>query len=143
MPADTLLSRLDGVRQTGPGRWLARCPAHDDRRPSLSIRETDDGTVLIHDFGGCEAVDVIAAVGLELADLFPDSDGHPGGHPRAHARPGNPPRIPAADRLAAIDREATVVAMIADSAAKGATITEAMRERLALAASRIGAARDG
>jgi len=34
--ADILLARLDGVKRTGPDRWIARCPAHDDKRPSLA-----------------------------------------------------------------------------------------------------------
>ena len=41
MTAATILDRLDGVRPTGDGRWIARCPAHDDRSPSLSIREAE------------------------------------------------------------------------------------------------------
>lgn len=70
-PVETLLSRLQGVRQTGGGRWLARCPAHEDRTPSLSIRETEGGTILLRCFAGCGAVEVVQAVGLELRDLFP------------------------------------------------------------------------
>src|SRR5690554_7571094 len=68
MTAGELISRLDGVRETGPGRWIARCPAHEDRRPSLSVRETDDGTILLHDFGGCSALEVVESIGLEFAD---------------------------------------------------------------------------
>jgi len=67
--ADSLLSRLDGVKQTDPGKWIAICPAHDDRAPSLSIRHTDD-RLLIHCFGGCDPLDVVHSVGMELADLF-------------------------------------------------------------------------
>ncbi len=67
-PVERLLARLEAVRRTGPDRWLARCPAHEDRRPSLSIREGDDGRVLIYDFAGCGAADVVAALGLDLAD---------------------------------------------------------------------------
>ena len=36
--AARLLDRLTGVKQTAPGRWIAKCPAHEDRSPSLSIR---------------------------------------------------------------------------------------------------------
>lgn len=71
MSAATLLDRLDGVRRTGDRRWLARCPAHEDRSPSLSIRETDDGRTLVHCFGGCHVGDVVESVGLELSDLMP------------------------------------------------------------------------
>ena len=62
--ADLLLSRLDGVRRTGSGRWIARCPAHDDRRPSLSVRELDDGRTLLHCFSGCSPDAVLDAIGL-------------------------------------------------------------------------------
>ena len=62
MIAESLLSCLDNVRETRPGYWLACCPAHDDRSPSLSIRELDDGRILIHDFAGCPPQDVLGAV---------------------------------------------------------------------------------
>ena len=71
MTAEALLSRLDGVRKHGPGRWSARCPAHDDKSPSLSIRETPEGKVLLHCHAECAVADVVAAVGLDLSDLFP------------------------------------------------------------------------
>jgi hypothetical protein len=70
---DTLLSRLDRVKQTGQGRWLARCPAHEDRNPSLSIRELEDGCILVNDFAGCPVESVLSAVGMALEDLFPES----------------------------------------------------------------------
>jgi hypothetical protein len=69
-PAERFLERLDGVRPNGANRWTARCPGHTDKTSSLSIRETDDGRVLIHCFGGCATDAVLAAVGLELKDLF-------------------------------------------------------------------------
>lgn len=72
MTAETLLSRLDGARRVGEGRWIARCPAHGDRDPSLVVTELNDGRVLIHCHAGCGAADVMAAVGLGMADLFAD-----------------------------------------------------------------------
>src|SRR5438477_6723829 len=72
MRAAALLDQLDGVRRTGRDRWIARCPAHADRHASLSIRELDDGRVLVHDFAGCNVTEIVAAVGLKLEDLFPD-----------------------------------------------------------------------
>jgi hypothetical protein len=51
---------LSGKR-AGPGQWLARCPAHKDRTPSLSIREGDIGP-LVHCFAGCSQRDVIEAL---------------------------------------------------------------------------------
>lgn len=73
IPADRLLNRLDKVRPTGSDRWYACCPAHEDRTPSLSIREAADGRVLLHCFSGCQNRDVVAAIGLTLRDLFPES----------------------------------------------------------------------
>lgn len=70
MIAAALLSRLDGVRATGTDQWVARCPAHDDRDPSLSIAEKDD-RVLIHCHAGCYVNEVVDAVGLNITDLFP------------------------------------------------------------------------
>lgn len=67
--AEQLLPRLDQLKETGAGTWMACCPAHDDRRPSLSIKQVDD-RVLVHCFAGCDASDVTAAVGLSLSDLF-------------------------------------------------------------------------
>ena len=68
---EKVLVRLDKVKSAGPGRWKACCPAHDDTHPSLSIREADDGKVLLHCWAGCSSTDITAAIGLELRDLFP------------------------------------------------------------------------
>jgi hypothetical protein len=69
-PAERILERLDGVRPNGKARWIAQCPAHQDKTSSLSIREVEDGRVLLHCFGGCTTDAVLAAAGLELKDLF-------------------------------------------------------------------------
>lgn len=71
-PLSILLARLEGVKQSG-ARYLARCPAHQDRSPSLSLSQGDDGRVLIHCHAGCSASDVLAAVGMGFRDLFPGS----------------------------------------------------------------------
>lgn len=71
MAVDVLLDRLESVRRVGRG-WRARCPCcGGHRRDHLSITEADDGRVLLHAFCGCPALDVVQAVGLRLADLFP------------------------------------------------------------------------
>ena len=69
---ETLLSRLEKVTG-GRGKWKARCPAHEDRDPSLSIGEAQDGRVLIKCFAGCTPQDITAAVGMELWDLAPET----------------------------------------------------------------------
>jgi hypothetical protein len=59
------------ARRTGAGRWQARCPGHEDHSPSLSIREGDDGRVLLLCRVGCATAHVLRAVGLRWGDLFP------------------------------------------------------------------------
>jgi DNA primase len=53
MKVDAFLDKLTKVKRTGNGTWLACCPAHEDRSPSMSVRELDDGRVLVHCFAGC------------------------------------------------------------------------------------------
>lgn len=67
-----VIDRLDGVRPHGPSHWVARCPAHADKSPSLSVTQTPDGLWLLHCFAGCEVAAIISALGLSFDDLFPD-----------------------------------------------------------------------
>lgn len=68
MQTEEILKRLDYVSGEYP-QYMARCPAHDDRKPSLSIKDAGDKT-LIYCFAGCEAEDIMHAIGLELRDLY-------------------------------------------------------------------------
>lgn len=72
MSAELILAGLSKVRKMGPDRWMACCPAHDDKSPSLSIRETSDGRVLLHCWTGCGANEVLDALGLDFDALFPE-----------------------------------------------------------------------
>jgi hypothetical protein len=58
------------AKRNGNG-WQAKCPAHEDHQPSLSIHEGADGRVLLKCFAGCATVNIVAAVGLTMRDLFP------------------------------------------------------------------------
>lgn len=131
--ADALISKLDKVKRTGKDRWQARCPAHDDKGPSLSIRELDDGRILLHDFGGgCSAHEIVSAVGLSLSDLFPE-------RPQQHAQKERRP-FPATDALRAIGFEALVVCAAAAALATGEPLSAVDRERLLQAGERIQSA---
>lgn len=68
MTAREILRLLKRVRPSGGG-WTAACPAHSDSTPSLSIRESA-GRVLLHCHAGCSPEAIVAALGLEMADLF-------------------------------------------------------------------------
>ena len=65
-----ILSRLRKVRRTGGG-WTAICPAHDDREPSLSINEGDDGRILLYCHAGCPTESVLTTLDMTFKDLFP------------------------------------------------------------------------
>ncbi|MGH8133953.1 MAG: DNA primase [Steroidobacteraceae bacterium] len=139
MSAAKLIDRLERIKQTAPGRWLARCPAHEDRSPSLSVRELDDGRVLVNCFAGCGAVDVLDALGLEWSALFPERIG---GGAATHSTTASSSRIPARDLLTIISEETSVVGLIAADILERRTVSETDWQRLAQAAARIGRARD-
>jgi hypothetical protein len=67
---------------------VARCPAHDDRTPSLKIDRGRTGNVLLFCHAGCDVRDVLSAVGLTLADI---GDGRPPNH--GDGRPPNQWRL--------------------------------------------------
>lgn len=69
MRVDEILGRLDGWKRNASG-WEARCPAHEDRKASLGIAEGDDGRTLLTCRAGCSTESVVAALGLELKDLY-------------------------------------------------------------------------
>ena len=73
MTTHILLNMLDKVKQTKHSTWIACCPAHSDKNPSLAIREVDDGRTLIHCFSGCTASEILEAVGLSFDDLYPST----------------------------------------------------------------------
>jgi putative DNA primase/helicase len=60
-----ILTKLSNVTRSSNG-WTARCPAHDDERPSLSISIGEDGRVLIYCFAGCPPEQALAAIGMRM-----------------------------------------------------------------------------
>lgn len=126
MDVNDLVSRLEKAKRTSRDSWLACCPAHPDRTPSLTVRGLDDGRILIHCFSGCGAADVMAAIGLETADLFPAPIAD---HLSAVRQP-----FSATDVLRALRREAAVIAISSADLAEGKPVD---RERVALASERI------
>lgn len=125
MDVSALLSRLDAVRGRN-GSWSAKCPAHADRSPSLSVKELGDGRILLHCFGGCGTDQVLGALGLAMTDLFPEPLGH-----HMPARRGD---FTALDALRGLQRESAVIAIAAADLAEGKTVDPS---RLALAAGRV------
>jgi hypothetical protein len=132
MSVQDLIGRLDKARETvRRGNWTARCPAHEDKEPSLSIREEGDGRVLVHCFAGCSVEDILAAVGLEFDAIYPPE-------PIGVRLPPIRRPFPAADVLQAISHEMTVILICAADVRAGKPPNT---ERLGLAIERIEQAR--
>lgn len=121
-----LLDHLERVKATGAGKWLARCPAHDDRSPSLAIREVDD-RILIHCFSGCGVQQVLQGVGLQMADLFPD---------RLANLYGPKPKVPkfsAYELFPLLVQEAVILALAWNDAMAGTALSASDCQRAAQA----------
>ena len=131
MSIDTLLSRLDKVKRKAKGQWLACCPAHEDRSPSMTIAETDDGRVLIHCFSGCLVEEILSAVSLGFDALFPPKP--ESSNPK---RPILKPYLPAVV-LEALAFEALLVVTAARQLANGEALDDNDYQRLLLAAERL------
>jgi hypothetical protein len=131
-PTEKVLDRLEGVKPSKPGSWIAICPAHEDKSPSLSVRELEDGRVLIHCFAGCEVSEILRAIGLTITDLF--------ARPRANYLEPVKGGFSAAELLMLIAHEVTVAAILATDAQKG-PLNEVDLDRLLAAAGRIGTVR--
>lgn len=71
-PLDTFLAAVPGGGRKVGGQWRAQCPAHPDERPSLGVRELLDGTLLVRCYAGCSTADVLDALELTWADLYPE-----------------------------------------------------------------------
>lgn len=131
---DAILNRLERVKQTGPGRWIASCPTRDDNHPSMTIRLLEDGRVLLHDFGGASVEEILSALGLDWSALFPEDTEHQSNTTR---RP-----FPALDVLRAVLFEARVVLVAAGALRRGVPLSAADSERLAVACERLQVAVD-
>lgn len=131
MPIEQFLARLDKVRQIAPDRWIAACPAHEDKRPSLSIRLADD-RILIHDFVGCYPADVCDAMGIRLADLMPDDPSY------INRREEDDHKVALGELFDLIAHEVQVASIIAAQAVERRQVRESDWERLAQCSRTLG-----
>lgn len=125
---DVVLDRLEMVKPYGRG-YRARCPACGGRSQKLSISEADQGRVLLHCFAGCEAVSVVQAMGLTLADLFPERLEHQSPQARREAQR----RLREASWGAALEvlaMESTIVLIAARRIAQGEPLSREDHRRL-------------
>jgi hypothetical protein len=137
-PLQKLLARLEGVKQNGQDKWVACCPSHDDKHPSLSLKEGSDGVVLLKCWAGCNAAEIVGAVGLELHDLFPKNEHFD------HYTKQKIERRPwsSSDVLRALIFEVTVVAVVAGKL-KNAGLSPEDSARFSLAIQRLFAGAAG
>lgn len=136
-PEQKVLPQLARLRRTGPDHGIASCPGpqhqHGDRNPSLTWRVLADGRLLLKCHAGCDIGEIVAALGLELHDLFPDRLDAPGpDRPHRERRPFNP-----ADLLRVLAFEARLTHLAARNLLAGKRPTHADVDRLRLAADRI------
>jgi hypothetical protein len=127
--ADKVLPHLHRVKRTGPCKWLACCPAHEDATPSLSVKEGDDGRLLLKCWAGCSVDEVVGSLGLTLADLFPPRPDVPGSGHAPQRRPWT-----AGDLIELAAHETGVAVVICADVLHG---READFDRLLLAAGRL------
>lgn len=132
-----ILDRLDRVKATGPSAWLASCPTtahvHGDRSRGLSVREGDDGRLLVHCFAGCPITEVVAALGMELSDLFPPP---PGDYPDRAPRGGltgrsRLKRVPWPDLFEAIELDLRACSLAFLDLARGVSFSRSDAESIA------------
>jgi hypothetical protein len=132
MTAEVFADQVQAQR-IGAGRWKARCPAHNDRSPSLSIRAGDDGRVLVLCRAGCALDSILSALKLARRDLFA---GPPPSPQQANAlRASLEARQEAARaerkaRLAALDRVEKLEEVVQRLGAKLAVHQNVCREKM-------------
>ena len=135
MTIESLLGSLQKVKRTGPGKWMASCPCHEDRTPSLAIKD-DNGTILLHCFSQeCAPADICAAVGIAVSDLFPLSENYDASQPKPKKQTGfEPDQV-----LFAVVMEIVAAQLIVDEVLKTMPDSE-LKNRLDLASKRIHSA---
>ena len=131
MTIENVLSRLEKVKRTGKDRYIACCPSHNDKNPSLSLRDLPDGRILIHCCAGCDLNSILYSIDLDMNALFPNRLGEF----KREKRP-----FPAADVLTVVGFECLVVASSALKILGGEIFTPTDRERLIISVGRIQSA---
>ena len=114
MKAHLITEKLEYCRQVSSDKWIARCPAHDDRSPSLSVKAISNDRTLIHCHAGCGANDILDALGLDYSALYPDEGEN---YPPAQNR-----------RQKAAEKEITVAILLGEYMKQGKRLTESEKQ---------------
>lgn len=127
---DNFVSRLSKAKRTGNGSWIACCPAHADKSPSMTVREVEDGMLLVHCFAGCDIDAIAGSVGMTIADLMPDKQ--PDDVRKARRIPFSP-----ADVLACSKSDAALLYVVMCDIGKGLMLTDKQIDSAKRAAARV------
>ena len=134
MNIDQFLSKLDKVKNTGHNKWIACCPVHDDKNPSLAIRIADGERLLFHCFGcGANGIEICEALGINPSELFPPKKEN---HKR-ESRPFSADQI-----LNCLAYEGSIIEMAAADIVSGKTLSIGDFKRVELARARLRVAID-
>lgn len=128
MTIDNLLGRLQNVRRTSRG-WSAKCPAHADKSPSLTIAEGNRG-ILLRCWAGCTLAEICAALGIHMRDLFSDARLPRGKRPDAKPLCLDLDKIAFKFELGALDRRRRAVRVLAAASGVTADFSDGDRDRL-------------
>lgn len=127
---DNFVSRLSKAKRTGNDSYIACCPAHADKSPSMTVREVEDGMLLVHCFAGCGIDDIAGAIGFSISDLMPDKQ--PDELRKSRRIPFSP-----SDVLACTKNDAALLYVVMCDLDKGILLTEKQVKEAKKAAARI------
>lgn len=126
MSIDNLINRMQKVKRTGNGKFMACCPAHKDKTASLAITDTGDGRILLNCFAGCDTYSILKSIGLEWEDIMPES-------PLGHNVKSEPKVLYTTEALEIVRFEAQVICLIAYEMKNKGVLTPEMSERISKA----------
>ena len=127
---DNILNLLDKVKSRGGGKYVALCPCHNEKTPSLNITDLGDERIIMHCFGcGANGIDVTNALGLRADALFPVSAKN--GYKRERVI------FPAKQVLQSLLFESTIVLLASKQVLEGKKLNAKDCKRLELANNRI------
>lgn len=129
---NNLLSRMQKVKTRGRDKWMACCPAHEDKNPSLAIT-LESGKILMKCWSGCDVESILGAIGMDFSDIMPD-------HPIYHRSSAKKPTLYATDALRILKKESMIITMCAIDIKNKKHIAEDDFNRVMLAMERINAA---
>lgn len=139
MSAETIISALHAYKAhpIGRDRWRAVCPVCGERNPNtLSVGVNAEGAALLKCWKlGCDVESICAALGLDVADLFPPRESH--GAPLQRRR-----LLSATQALELLNDEAQLIALCGSNIAHGVELSDDDRDRCLIAAGRIAYLRD-